>query len=70
MHRYFLDILLEVFLNLLILFTPKIILVVDNYAKPIRVSGLLNEGLNCFFELAVTVGGQADKYTPIVGNRM
>ena len=55
MHRYFLDILLEVFLNLLILFTPKIILVVDNYAEPFRMSGLVNEGLNCLLELAVTV---------------
>ena len=67
---HFINILLEVFLKPLVLFIPKVILVVDNYAKPIRVSGLLNEGLNCFFELAVTVGGQADKYTPIVGNRM
>ena len=52
---HFLDILLKVFLNPLIPFIPEIKLVLDNYAESFRVSGLVNEGLNCLLELAVTV---------------
>ena len=52
---HLLNIMIEVLFKLQIPFIPKINLVVDNNAEPFRMSGLVNEGLNCVYELAVTV---------------